>query len=203
MRWGLDADHRIDKGLPPELPTLEQNSWASGLERLLLGYALPGEAEWQDVLAVPALSGLSAQRIGALADSSLVARRITPIRRAICASQRYLAEHGAPREPGDLVNHQCIFNSNIAATREWAFVDETGAPLSIPLQGRLSVNNGDAQRAAAVAGAGLVSLPTFIVGDERQTISGIEVFRVVDGLITDYPDRADTVLAAKGVRRVR
>ena len=51
-------------------------------------------------------------RIGALADSSLVARRIAPIRRAICASPRYLAEHGAPRSPADLARHQCIFNSN-------------------------------------------------------------------------------------------
>ena len=109
-----------------------------------------------------------AVRIGALADSSLVARRIAPIRRAICASPRYLAEHGAPRSPADLARHQCIFNSNMAAAREWGFVGADGKPIHVALSGRLSVNNGDAQRAAALAGAGFVSLPTFIVGDDLR-----------------------------------
>ena len=69
VRWGLDGAHRISQGMPAGLADLEQNSWASGLRRLLLGYAVPGgETPWRDVLPVAGVSGLGAQRVGALAD---------------------------------------------------------------------------------------------------------------------------------------
>ncbi|MEY4763096.1 MAG: hypothetical protein RLZZ200_2952 [Pseudomonadota bacterium] len=67
VRWGLDGAHRASQGLPQGLPGLAQNTWAAGLERLLLGYAIPGEAPWQDVLPVAGMTGLAAQRIGGLA----------------------------------------------------------------------------------------------------------------------------------------
>ncbi len=82
VRWGLDATHRLAWGLPAEAQGLAQNTWAFGLRRLLLGYALGSSAVWQahglsgdasqpggessggaiwcDTLAQPALSGLDA-----------------------------------------------------------------------------------------------------------------------------------------------
>ncbi len=83
VRWGLDAAHRQVWGLPEGTPGLAQNTWAFGLRRLLLGYALgattpvgdgadqneaAGQGVWQDVLAQPALSGLSAPLMAALLD---------------------------------------------------------------------------------------------------------------------------------------
>lgn len=70
VRWGLDASHRQVWGLPAGTSGVEQNTWAFGLRRLLLGYALGASDEpvWQDTLAQPALSGLSAQLIAALLD---------------------------------------------------------------------------------------------------------------------------------------
>jgi exodeoxyribonuclease V gamma subunit len=68
VRWGLDGAHRIAQGLPPGFADLEQNSWAAGLRRLLLGYAQAEDGPWQDVLPVAGIGGLGAQRIGALAD---------------------------------------------------------------------------------------------------------------------------------------
>jgi len=70
VRWGLDGAQRRLCGLPADTPGLEQNTWAFGLRRLLLGYAL-GAAEgdggvWQGTLAQPALSGLSAPLMAAL-----------------------------------------------------------------------------------------------------------------------------------------
>ena len=67
VRWGLDGAHRSDHGVPARLPALAQNTWAAGLERLLLGYAIPGDAPWQAVLPVAGMSGLAAGRIGGLA----------------------------------------------------------------------------------------------------------------------------------------
>jgi len=68
VRWGLDGAHRTRWGVPPEVAGLAQNTWAFGLRRLLLGYAL-GEADdglWQGTLAQPALGGLDAPLIGAV-----------------------------------------------------------------------------------------------------------------------------------------
>jgi exodeoxyribonuclease V gamma subunit len=76
VRWGLDGAHRAEQGVPESLPTLAQNTWAAGLERLLLGYAVPGDVPWQDVLPVAGMTGLAAQRIGSLA-AWIEAMRIT------------------------------------------------------------------------------------------------------------------------------
>lgn len=66
VRWGLDAAHRIDNGLPAGMPALTQNSWEDGLRRLLLGYATGEESSWCEVLAVPGVGGLDARRLGQL-----------------------------------------------------------------------------------------------------------------------------------------
>jgi exodeoxyribonuclease V gamma subunit len=71
VRWGLDAAHRIQWGLPEGTPDLDHNSWAFGLRRLLLGYAMGASTDqdlWQGTLAQPALSGLDAQVLAGLLD---------------------------------------------------------------------------------------------------------------------------------------
>ncbi|BCO27589.1 RecBCD enzyme subunit RecC [Rhodoferax lithotrophicus] len=74
VRWGLDAAHRIQWGLPATAEGLAQNTWAFGLRRLLLGYALGSGAGdepvalWQDTLAQPALSSLDAPLAAGLLD---------------------------------------------------------------------------------------------------------------------------------------
>ncbi len=110
-----------------------------------------------------------AVRIGILEDSSLIARRLAPARRAICASPDYLATRGAPRTPDDLKSHSCLVNSNLPAGREWRLTGPEGAVRPIGVNGPLSVNNGDAMRVAALRGLGLASLPTFIVGADLKS----------------------------------
>ena len=105
-----------------------------------------------------------ALRIGALPDSSLMARRIAPIRRAVCASPDYLRRCGTPEAPDDLRAHECLRNANVARTQEWRFLDAEGKPRLVPVSGRVSANNGDALRVLALAGVGVAALPTFIVG---------------------------------------
>ncbi len=109
-----------------------------------------------------------ALRIGELKDSSLIARRLAPIRRAVCASPAYLRARGVPQIPNDLKAHECLDNSNIASAREWRFATPQGRPWAVEVNGRLSVNNGDALRVAALSGAGIANLPTFIVGRDLQ-----------------------------------
>jgi DNA-binding transcriptional LysR family regulator len=110
-----------------------------------------------------------AVRIGALQDSSLIVRRLAPIRRVICASPAYLAAHGAPAHPQDLAKHQCLINTNLAPGREWRFAGPDGKPIVAHVGGRISMNSGDALRVAALGGLGLTELPTFIVGRDLQS----------------------------------
>ena len=109
-----------------------------------------------------------ALRIGALPDSSLMARRIAPIRRTLCASPDYFRRRGTPEAPEDLKAHECLRNSNVARTQEWRFVDPDGKPRLVAVSGRVGANNGDALRALALAGVGVATLPTFIVGADLR-----------------------------------
>lgn len=68
VRWGLDASHRMAWGVPAGVSGLDQNTWAFGLRRLLLGYAVGAGAPWGATLPQAALNGLDAAVISALLD---------------------------------------------------------------------------------------------------------------------------------------
>ena len=110
-----------------------------------------------------------ALRIGALPDSSLVARRIAPIRRALCASPAYFRERGTPKTPDEIKGHECLRNSNVGRAEEWRFVAEDGKAVVVSVSGRVSANNGDTLRILALAGFGVANLPTFIVGADLRS----------------------------------
>lgn len=124
-----------------------------------------------------------AVRIGTLVDSSLIARRLAPVKRVVCASPAYVAAHGAPRTPDDLKQHDCLCNSNIALLHEWRFLAADGKPWHVDVQGRVSANNGDALRVAALAGLGVANLPTFIVGEDLR--AGTLVTALDDFMLQD------------------
>ena len=102
-----------------------------------------------------------AVRIGALADSSLIARAIAPMRMVTCASPHYLEAHGAPQTPEDLRDH-AVLPYGHSQRVSWQY-SRDGKVLDIPVAGRLRVNNGELARDAAVAGLGVTWLPVFIV----------------------------------------
>jgi DNA-binding transcriptional LysR family regulator len=122
-----------------------------------------------------------AVRITTLASASLIFRTLAPARRVICASPEYLSVHGEPGSPDDLKSHICLFYSNLPSARDWRFVTADGAPWHVTVRGRLSANNGDALRIAALHGHGLAYLPTFIVGPDLH--SG-RLLTVLDDFVT-------------------
>jgi len=107
-------------------------------------------------------------RIGKLSDSSLVARRLAPMRLVVCASPAYLAERGTPRTPADLKDHDCLLYTNETSPRDWRFATPEGAPWAVEVNGRLSANNGDTLRVATLRGFGIARLPSFLVGQDLQ-----------------------------------
>jgi DNA-binding transcriptional LysR family regulator len=104
-------------------------------------------------------------RIGALADSSLIARRLVPARRVVVASPDYIARNGAPQTLADLAGHRCFSYGHASIAQRWQLTDG-GKPISVPITPTFSSNNGDVLREAALRGIGITPLPTFLVGPD-------------------------------------
>lgn len=94
-------------------------------------------------------------RIGALADSRLVARRITSNRRRLVAAPSYLARRGTPVRPSDLPAHDCLEFTPLATGDVWRFDGPDGASESVRVAGRLRSNNAEVLIRAAREGLGL------------------------------------------------
>jgi DNA-binding transcriptional LysR family regulator len=94
-------------------------------------------------------------RWGALADSPLVAVRISCTRQIICAAPDYLRRFGTPKHPRGLANHNCLLLSGLGiASNEWAF-DIDGRRTDVRVAGNFVVNSGNGNYEALVAGLGI------------------------------------------------
>jgi DNA-binding transcriptional LysR family regulator len=101
-----------------------------------------------------------ALRIGPSRDTSLIARRLCPIRVICVASPAYLAARGTPQTPEDLAGHDCILDGNFADPHRWTFRDMP--PLRV--EGRISFAHAEGCVAAAESGLGLTMTPSFVAG---------------------------------------
>jgi DNA-binding transcriptional LysR family regulator len=98
-----------------------------------------------------------AMRTGDLPDSSLVARKIIDLTQIVCASPDYLARHGRPMSPSDLVQHPCLTLSSIPSPETWLF-DDGEKRLAVQVSGPVSADSSDVLVRLAVAGMGIVRL---------------------------------------------
>ncbi|MBO6783405.1 MAG: LysR family transcriptional regulator [Alphaproteobacteria bacterium] len=105
-----------------------------------------------------------AVRIGALPDSSLVARRVGTVRKMLVASPGYLAARGTPRAMPDLAGHAVIAFTGIVPDMRWAW-REGGRAKSVPLAARFEVNDAVTAIAAAEAGQGITGVYSYMVSD--------------------------------------
>lgn len=106
-------------------------------------------------------------RIAELEDSTLIARKIAPCKRVLCASPDYLNKNGIPNVPQDLALHHCLVYTNNKQPGTWTLHSEQGSE-SVKVGGPLLADNGDILKSAAVAGLGIAILPTFIVGPDLR-----------------------------------
>ena len=106
-----------------------------------------------------------AVRISKLDDSSLIARRLAPIRRVTCASPAYLKKHGVPKDPTELSSHIGLGYSNVAEPDVWSYRDLDGSARTVKIPLRATANNGVFLEQLAIAGHGIISGPTFYVYD--------------------------------------
>jgi DNA-binding transcriptional LysR family regulator len=100
-------------------------------------------------------------RIADLSDSTLQARRICPVRLLLCASPDYLERHGVPERPEDLRHHR-ILHYDIGGGRQLRLADPGGRQHLVDARMPIVANNGDFLRDMAIAGHGIILIPSFI-----------------------------------------
>jgi DNA-binding transcriptional LysR family regulator len=102
-------------------------------------------------------------RLGALSDSSLVARKICELERVVCASPAYLRKHGTPKKAEDLARHNCLSISYSAALRRWPFATPNGVR-HVEVTGNVHANTAESLLQLALLGVGVIRLSYAIVG---------------------------------------
>ncbi|MBA5777371.1 LysR family transcriptional regulator [Stappia sp. F7233] len=115
-------------------------------------------------------------RVSDLADSSLIARKLLPIRGVVCATPEVLRQHGIPERPQDLANLPCIIDTNYRFRSNWVFQSD-GARVSIQVKGRVEVNSAQSAREAALRNLGFLRTPEGFVHRELQDGRLVEVLQ--------------------------
>lgn len=114
-------------------------------------------------------------RLAVLPDSSLIARKIADCPRVLCAAPAYLGAHGVPRQPEDLLAHQCLLLRFPGSTQfRWTLQTPSGL-LTLPVAGRMDADDGDVLTAWARMGQGIAMKPRFEVAEDLAAGRLIEV----------------------------
>jgi DNA-binding transcriptional LysR family regulator len=110
-----------------------------------------------------------AVRLGDLPDSTLVARKIATLQWIVCASPKYLAQHGEPKTPADLGKHTCLAHVNLDPNdRSWR-LHSSDHVISVKISGAFSSNSALVLRKAALAGLGIGYLPLYCIEEDLKT----------------------------------
>ena len=97
----------------------------------------------------------AAIRVGTPTDSTMMSRTLSPYTGVVCAAPGYLAEHGTPIHPKELVHHECLRYIGWADGPRWTFFGPEGE-IEVVVKSRLTINSAFGIRYAALAGAGIV-----------------------------------------------
>ena len=124
-------------------------------------------------------------RDASLNDSTLVARKLAPDCRIICASPEYIKQYGEPKHPSELANHNCI---QLMGVENWSFETEK-EPINIRTRASLRTDNGEAVRDACIYGMGVALASTWSV---YQFIQSGELVQI----LKDYPCASNTAIWA-------
>ncbi len=116
-----------------------------------------------------------AVRVGELRPSGLVARRVGTYGFACCAAPAFLDRHGAPATPGELGRLRCVLNLNMSPRDRWPFLDAEGRPVAAEVRGPLEIGQDEAQRMAALEGAGVIYVPRDLVQEDLDAGRLVEV----------------------------
>lgn len=106
-----------------------------------------------------------AVRVTRLEDSSLIARRLADFTMVICATPEFLARHGTPASPRDILALPCIVDTNSKGRTSWV-LEDAGKEIILPVSAVIEANDPELCKDAALAGLGLTMVPEFSVEKE-------------------------------------
>ncbi len=144
-------------------------------------------------------------RIGALRDSSLVARKLCDVRVVTVASEKYLSAAPSLKHWRELSTQQCIIDTNFVNPYQWPYLTKArGKSITdVSVDGRLKFSNAEACLQAAVEGLGVARLPTFVAG---KALQNSQLHTVLDqfetpplGLFALYPPSKHLPQTARAV----
>ncbi|WP_271105248.1 LysR family transcriptional regulator [Pseudomonas tohonis] len=104
-------------------------------------------------------------RSGPHLDERLVARPLFSLEEITCAAPAYLARHGEPKAPAELGVHQCLLNTHYAGYEEWLYHRQHQLE-RVKVAGNLASNHYSLLKKAALSGAGIARLPSYMLHDE-------------------------------------
>ena len=149
-----------------------------------------------DLLLSDAMVDLLAERVdlairlGMLADSTLIAQRLMSTRYRVCASPQYLQRYGHPSHPREIANHNCLRFRLAGFRSRWIFRDSQGRLSEVPVQGRMMISNAIALQQCAIAGMGLTLLPNWLIDQDLQAGTLLDVFPHYEVTATEFSTAA-------------
>jgi DNA-binding transcriptional LysR family regulator len=126
--------------------------------------------------------------MGALPDSELVAKRLSPTRRLLCASPRYLAKRGVPYEPRDLALHECLRYTAPSYGNRWGFA-KGDAYEEVEVAGCVRADNGSILLSCALADLGIIVGQEWMVRSHLEDGSLVRVLQ--DYSVNPYPGHGE------------
>ena len=149
-----------------------------------------------DLLLTDAVVDLFAERIdlavrlGLLADSTLIAQQLMRTHYWVCASPDYLRRSGQLEKPIDVEQHNCLLFPLAGFRSRWIFQDRSGELSEVSVHGRTLISSAIALQQCAIAGMGLALLPNWLIDEDLQAGTLINVFPDYEVTATDFSTAA-------------
>lgn len=129
-------------------------------------------------------------RLGLLVDSTLIAQQLMKTRYFVCASPQYLQQWGHPKVPSQIEQHNCLLFPLAGFRSRWRFKNSEREETEVFVQGHTMISNAVALQQCAIAGMGLALLPNWLIEDDLQNGTLINVFPSYDVTATEFDTAA-------------
>lgn len=151
--------------------TIPQSLIISGFGQLLIDFQLQYPEIELEVIASGRIENLVeesidiALRVGQLEDSSLISRRLADCTFQVVASPKYIKKYGAPKQPADLMQHNCLIYGDSKINKGWPFRSPSGESITVKIKGNLISNDGSLIVDGMLNGLGIGFGPSFLFKD--------------------------------------
>ena len=126
--------------------------------------------------------------MGALPDSEIIAKRLSPTRRLLCGSRRYFDEHGVPEEPEDLRGHRCLLYTAPSYGNRWGF-SKGDTYVEVEVGGPVRADNGLVLLSCALADLGLFVAQGWMVRSHLR--EGVLIRVLEDYAVNPFPGHGE------------